>query len=160
MISYLPLAHVAARARLQTTNFITGYRVFFAESLETFIQHVQRARPTVFGSVLHACAGPSRSSAPNVRCARSQTATGSREILARRGRGLSSLWAHLPASESRRGAWSGHDACVVHVRSVRTAPPRRIGAPLETVDHEARRIEALPEALQSAILAERVILKQ
>jgi long-subunit acyl-CoA synthetase (AMP-forming) len=51
MISYLPLAHVAERACLQTTNFLAGYRVFFAESLDTFIRDVQRARPTLFGSV-------------------------------------------------------------------------------------------------------------
>ena len=51
MISYLPLAHVAERALLETTNFKYGYHVFFAESLDTFVADVQRAQPTVFGSV-------------------------------------------------------------------------------------------------------------
>lgn len=51
MISYLPLAHVAERGLLQTINFKIGFRVFFAESLDTFIEDVKRCRPTVFGSV-------------------------------------------------------------------------------------------------------------
>jgi long-chain acyl-CoA synthetase len=51
MISYLPLAHVAERALLQTPNLFVGHRVFFAESLDTFLADVQRARPTLFGSV-------------------------------------------------------------------------------------------------------------
>jgi len=50
-ISYLPLAHVAERALLEATNFFVGFRVYFVESLQTFIADVQRARPTVFGSV-------------------------------------------------------------------------------------------------------------
>ena len=51
MISYLPLAHVAERACLETTNFLIGYHVYFAESLDTFVNDLRRARPTVFGSV-------------------------------------------------------------------------------------------------------------
>jgi long-subunit acyl-CoA synthetase (AMP-forming) len=51
LLSYLPLAHVAERAVLQTTNFLIGYQVFFAESLDTFLQDLQRARPTLFGTV-------------------------------------------------------------------------------------------------------------
>jgi long-chain acyl-CoA synthetase len=51
MISYLPLAHVAERACLQTTNAKAGYRVFFSESLTTFAADLRRARPTVFGGV-------------------------------------------------------------------------------------------------------------
>ncbi|MGV3622570.1 MAG: AMP-binding protein, partial [Archangium sp.] len=51
LLSYLPLAHVAERAVLETTNFKIGYEVFFAESLETFVQDLQRARPTLFGTV-------------------------------------------------------------------------------------------------------------
>lgn len=50
-ISYLPLAHVAERALLEATTFIAGYPVWFVESLATFVADVQRARPTVFGSV-------------------------------------------------------------------------------------------------------------
>jgi long-chain acyl-CoA synthetase len=50
-ISYLPLAHVAERCGLETTSFLVGCRVFFAESIETFVEDVRRARPTVFCSV-------------------------------------------------------------------------------------------------------------
>ena len=50
-ISYLPLAHVAERALLETTCFIVGFSVWFVEKLETFVADVQRARPTIFGSV-------------------------------------------------------------------------------------------------------------
>ncbi|NUQ12344.1 MAG: AMP-binding protein [Gemmatimonadaceae bacterium] len=50
-ISYLPLAHVAERALLECTCFLVGFSVWFVERLETFVQDVQRARPTVFGSV-------------------------------------------------------------------------------------------------------------
>ena len=50
-ISYLPLAHVAERAVLMTPNLMVGFRVFFAESLDTFMDDVRRARPTIFGSV-------------------------------------------------------------------------------------------------------------
>jgi len=51
MLSYLPLAHVAERACMETPNFKIGFRIFFAESLETFATDLRRARPTVFGSV-------------------------------------------------------------------------------------------------------------
>jgi long-chain acyl-CoA synthetase len=50
-VSYLPLAHVAERGLLETTTFIVGYSVWFVEKLDTFVQDVQRARPTIFGSV-------------------------------------------------------------------------------------------------------------
>ena len=50
-VSYLPLSHVAERALLEATMFIVGFRVWFVEKLDTFIDDVQRARPTVFGSV-------------------------------------------------------------------------------------------------------------
>jgi long-chain acyl-CoA synthetase len=51
MISYLPLAHVAERGCLEVPNLYVGFRVFFAESLETFMTDLKRARPTLFGSV-------------------------------------------------------------------------------------------------------------
>ena len=50
-VSYLPLAHVAERGLLETTTFMVGYSVWFVEKLDTFVADVQRARPTVFGSV-------------------------------------------------------------------------------------------------------------
>jgi long-chain acyl-CoA synthetase len=51
MLSYLPLSHVAERALVEHGWLATGMHVFFAESLETFTQDLQRARPTVFFSV-------------------------------------------------------------------------------------------------------------
>ena len=52
MLSYLPLAHVFERAFVESTAFMHGrLHVFFAESLDTFLQDLQRARPTIFISV-------------------------------------------------------------------------------------------------------------
>jgi long-chain acyl-CoA synthetase len=51
-LSYLPLAHIFERAWISSANLVMGRgHVFFAESLETFVQDVQRAQPTVFISV-------------------------------------------------------------------------------------------------------------
>jgi long-chain acyl-CoA synthetase len=50
-LSYLPLAHVAERALLEGTSIYVGSRIFFAESLDTFMADLQRARPTFFFSV-------------------------------------------------------------------------------------------------------------
>jgi long-chain acyl-CoA synthetase len=50
-ISYLPLAHVAERMLIEQASLRYGGRIFFAESLDTFLQDLQRARPTVFFSV-------------------------------------------------------------------------------------------------------------
>ncbi len=51
LISYLPLSHVAERDAVELAMLYNGMRVFFAESLETFAQDIQRARPTVFFAV-------------------------------------------------------------------------------------------------------------
>jgi long-chain acyl-CoA synthetase len=51
LISYLPLAHVAERILIEQAGLRYGVQVFFAESLDTFIADIQRARPTVFFSV-------------------------------------------------------------------------------------------------------------
>ncbi|MEO5734422.1 MAG: AMP-binding protein [Rubrivivax sp.] len=51
MLSYLPLSHVVERALVEHGMLATGMQVYFAESLETFTQDLQRARPTVFFSV-------------------------------------------------------------------------------------------------------------
>ncbi|MBV8667260.1 MAG: AMP-binding protein [Burkholderiaceae bacterium] len=50
-LSYLPLAHVFERGVVECATFVSGARVFFAESLDTFIADLRRARPTVFHSV-------------------------------------------------------------------------------------------------------------
>jgi len=51
MLSYLPLAHCAERAAVQTNQLYRGFRVYFANSLETFGEDLQRARPTLFFAV-------------------------------------------------------------------------------------------------------------
>lgn len=51
MLSYLPLAHVAERAAVETNQLYRGFRVYFANSLETFGDDLQRARPTLFFAV-------------------------------------------------------------------------------------------------------------
>lgn len=51
MLSYLPLAHVAERAAVQTSSLYFGFPLYFANSLDTFQQDLQRARPTLFFSV-------------------------------------------------------------------------------------------------------------
>jgi len=51
VLSYLPLAHAMDRWASECTSFVTGGRVFFAESFETFVEDLKRARPTLFLSV-------------------------------------------------------------------------------------------------------------
>jgi long-subunit acyl-CoA synthetase (AMP-forming) len=51
LISYLPLAHVFERAFVEVASFVAGPHVFFADTLESFVQDVRRARPTLFISV-------------------------------------------------------------------------------------------------------------
>src|SRR3546814_4431040 len=51
VLSYLPLAHVAERIGVEGNSLYHGFRVYFAESLDTFARDLQRARPTVFFSV-------------------------------------------------------------------------------------------------------------
>jgi long-chain acyl-CoA synthetase len=51
MLSYLPLAHVAERAAAETNSLYAGFRLYFAETLETFQADMKRARPTIFFSV-------------------------------------------------------------------------------------------------------------
>jgi long-chain acyl-CoA synthetase len=51
MLSYLPLAHVYERVAVETPAMAVGMRIYFAESLETFLADLRRARPTIFVSV-------------------------------------------------------------------------------------------------------------
>jgi long-subunit acyl-CoA synthetase (AMP-forming) len=52
ILSYLPLAHVFERAWVGASSLVHGKtHVYFAESLDTFIQDLNRARPTMFISV-------------------------------------------------------------------------------------------------------------
>lgn len=50
-LSYLPLAHGMDRWLSECLSLANGSRLFFAESLDTFVQDLNRARPTVFVSV-------------------------------------------------------------------------------------------------------------
>ena len=51
MLSYLPLAHAAERAAVESISLYAGFHVFFSQGLETFVQDLQRAEPTIFFSV-------------------------------------------------------------------------------------------------------------
>ena len=52
VLSYLPLAHSFERAVVESTAWLSGRgHVFFAESLDTFLADLKRARPTIFVSV-------------------------------------------------------------------------------------------------------------
>jgi len=52
VLSYLPLAHSFERSCVAAASLVDGQaRVYFAESLDTFLQDLHRARPTVFISV-------------------------------------------------------------------------------------------------------------
>jgi long-chain acyl-CoA synthetase len=51
ILSYLPLAHVMERATVECGSFFAGNRIYFAQSLDTFLQDLRRARPTLFLSV-------------------------------------------------------------------------------------------------------------
>jgi long-subunit acyl-CoA synthetase (AMP-forming) len=51
MLSYLPLAHVFERTFVELGSLYTGFQLFYAESLDTFVADLQRAQPTLFLSV-------------------------------------------------------------------------------------------------------------
>ena len=51
MLSYLPLAHVFERYAVEQASLHIGFHVYFADALDTFLEDLQRARPTVFISV-------------------------------------------------------------------------------------------------------------
>ncbi len=51
LLSYLPLSHVFERWVAEAHSLYAGCPLYFAESLDTFIADLQRARPTLFISV-------------------------------------------------------------------------------------------------------------
>ncbi len=51
LMSYLPLAHITERSLVETVSFYSGCKVFFVESLDTFIDDVKTAQPHLFISV-------------------------------------------------------------------------------------------------------------
>lgn len=50
-ISYMPLSHVYERLAVESIALFSGSSLWFAESLDTFLEDVKRARPTLFYSV-------------------------------------------------------------------------------------------------------------
>ena len=50
-LSYLPLSHSFERFAIESTSIFGGGSLWFAEALDTFVQDLQRCRPTVFISV-------------------------------------------------------------------------------------------------------------
>jgi long-subunit acyl-CoA synthetase (AMP-forming) len=51
MLSYLPLAHVFERFVVELGSMHNGFQLFFAESMDTFVEDLRRAQPTLFLSV-------------------------------------------------------------------------------------------------------------
>jgi long-chain acyl-CoA synthetase len=51
MLSYLPLAHVFERGAVEALSLYVGSQLFFADTLESFVDDIKRARPTLFHSV-------------------------------------------------------------------------------------------------------------
>src|SRR5579883_2867606 len=51
VLSYLPLAHILERAGSEATSFLLGNHLFFTEGIETFLEDLERARPTIFLAV-------------------------------------------------------------------------------------------------------------
>jgi long-chain acyl-CoA synthetase len=51
VLSYLPLSHCTERAYVEAASFHGGTTLYFAESLDTFMEDLAHAQPTLFGSV-------------------------------------------------------------------------------------------------------------
>lgn len=51
VLSYLPLSHCTERAYVEASSFYSEMSLYFAESIETFMDDLAYARPTLFGSV-------------------------------------------------------------------------------------------------------------
>jgi len=51
MLSYLPLSHVFERFVVELGSMQKGFHLFFAQSLDTFVEDLTRAKPTLFMAV-------------------------------------------------------------------------------------------------------------
>ncbi len=51
VLSYLPLAHIVERTALEIMGLHLGFHIFFAAGVETFLEDLHRARPSLFLSV-------------------------------------------------------------------------------------------------------------
>ena len=50
-ISYLPLSHIAERALVEHGGILSGGKIFFVETLETFAKNLKASKPTIFFGV-------------------------------------------------------------------------------------------------------------
>ena len=50
-ISYLPLSHIAERALVEHGGILSGGKIFFVETLDTFINNLKDCKPTIFFGV-------------------------------------------------------------------------------------------------------------
>ncbi len=50
-ISYLPLSHIAERALVEHGGILSGGKIFFVESLDTFVNNLKDCKPTIFFGV-------------------------------------------------------------------------------------------------------------
>jgi long-chain acyl-CoA synthetase len=51
LLSYLPLAHITERVAIEGSSFYSGATISFVESLDSFVDDIQRCHPTIFFSV-------------------------------------------------------------------------------------------------------------
>ncbi|NRB42546.1 MAG: AMP-binding protein, partial [Pseudomonadales bacterium] len=51
VMSYLPLAHITERALIEMSSFYGGCKIYFVESLDSFIDDVKTGQPDLFVSV-------------------------------------------------------------------------------------------------------------
>ncbi len=51
ILSYLPLSHCTERAYVEASSFYAETTLYFTESIDTFMDDLAHARPTLFGSV-------------------------------------------------------------------------------------------------------------
>jgi long-chain acyl-CoA synthetase len=51
VLSYLPLAHILERVASEVTSYYLGNHIYFTEGIETFLEDLERARPTIFLAV-------------------------------------------------------------------------------------------------------------
>ena len=51
VLSYLPLAHILERVGGEALAYLLGNHLFFTEGIDTFLEDLERARPTIFLSV-------------------------------------------------------------------------------------------------------------
>lgn len=51
MLSYLPLAHITERGLVESVSFYAGCKIYFVDSLDTFVEDIKRSQTDLFISV-------------------------------------------------------------------------------------------------------------